>query len=70
MGLVCFGFVCVGLIGLVIWELVNPPPFKIEVGAAKVQYQFRDRGYAQDFAKLNGLPEPTQAQPEDDEDLS
>jgi hypothetical protein len=59
MGLMCFGFVSVALIVLVIWELLNPPPFRVEVGSENAQYQFRDRGYAQDFATLNGLLEPT-----------
>jgi hypothetical protein len=33
----------VPLIGLIAWERFHPPPFRIEVGWDKVDYEFRDR---------------------------
>jgi hypothetical protein len=59
MGLICLGFICVGFIGLVGWEILHPPPFKIDVGPINVDYEFRDRQYAHDFAKLNDLAFPS-----------
>ncbi len=43
------------MIGLVAWERFHPSEFKIDVGLVNVDYEFRDRQYAEEFAELNGL---------------
>ena len=55
LGGISFGVLVVAMIGLVAWQRSHPPEFKIEVGFVNVDYEFRDRQYAVEFAELNGL---------------
>jgi hypothetical protein len=55
LGGISFGVVVAAMIGLVCWEMFHPPEFKIDVGLVNVDYEFRDRQYAYEFAELNGL---------------
>jgi hypothetical protein len=55
LGGISFGVMVVAMFGLVLWELLHPPEFKINVGFANVDYEFWDRQYAEEFAELNGL---------------
>jgi hypothetical protein len=55
LGGMSVGVAAIALLGLVIWEMFHPPQFKIDVGLANVDYEFRDRQYAEEFAALNGV---------------
>jgi len=54
LGGISFGVLAVAVIVLVGWEVFHPPEFKIDVGLVNVDYEFRDREYAHEFAELNG----------------
>ena len=55
LGGISFAVLVAAMIVLVGWEMFHPPEFKIDVGPANVDYEFRDREYAHEFAELNGL---------------
>lgn len=39
---------------LFVWQIFVPPPFSISALTETVDYEFRDRAYAEAFAELNG----------------
>jgi hypothetical protein len=55
LGGISFAVLLAAMIVLAGWEMLHPPEFKIEVGSVNVEYAFRDREYAREFAELNGL---------------
>jgi hypothetical protein len=56
LGLASLGFTVVCIAGLVIWEKTHPPAFNIVVQGTAVEFEFLDREYAREFAKLNRAP--------------
>jgi hypothetical protein len=53
LGLSSLGVTVVCLIAVVVWEKTHPPAFNIAVQGDMVDFEFLDREYARDFAKLN-----------------
>jgi hypothetical protein len=47
-----------GIFGVCLWRAYFPPRFDAGVGGGDVEYQFRDRGYAERFARQNGIDLP------------
>ncbi len=61
LGLCSFGVMAVSVLALQIWQLNHPPSFDVTVGDRTVEYEFRDAGYAAEFAALNSdSPEGTE----------
>jgi hypothetical protein len=46
-----------------VWQAVFPPPIELTAYSETVDYEFRDRAYAEEFAALNGAK--TDADPEE-----
>jgi hypothetical protein len=38
---------------LLLWQLFFPPPLDLTATSSTVEYEFRDRDYAAEFARLN-----------------
>jgi hypothetical protein len=55
LGLSALGVTVLCIIAVVVWEKTHPPPFNITVLGNYVDFEFRDHGYAQEFARLNGM---------------
>jgi hypothetical protein len=58
-----WGIFLVGLVSYAVWYVVFPPPFGLTAFSDSVNYEFRDRDYAEEFAALNGAR--TDAGPEE-----
>ena len=56
-GLIVLGLTILGFVLLFIWSRRYPPAFVVDVGAASVDYEFRDAALAEEFAALNGAVE-------------
>jgi hypothetical protein len=48
------GITLVCMLPYILWETFSPPPFGLTAFAETVDYEFRDAGYAAEFAALNG----------------
>lgn len=52
-----------GIVGPVVWELLDPPAFTITPSGGSITYEFRSARYASEFAELN-LPVQEKSQQE------
>ena len=50
---VAMGMMLICILPLIIWEVVFPPSIDITAYSKSVDYEFRDSGYAEEFAELN-----------------
>jgi hypothetical protein len=55
LGLSSFGITLAFLVVLVLWEQAHPPAFALDVHRDTVEYEFRSRDRARDFAAINGV---------------
>ena len=59
LGLLAFSITVLSTAALVLWEQTHPPVFTVDVHRTTVEYEFRSRDQALEFAALNCVtPEP------------
>jgi hypothetical protein len=50
---IAMGIALLCLLPLMVWETIFPPPIDLTAFSDTVDYEFRDTGYATEFASLN-----------------
>jgi hypothetical protein len=62
------GLALAGLVPYAVWQAFFPPPIDLTAHSDTVDYEFRDRDYAEEFAALNGAKTDTSPEEPGDEE--